>query len=319
MLNNLIPKEDWLIPDILPKNATVILTSSLSAGKTTLALDLAYCASTGNTFIGRPIEKCKVLFVNMIGENQPSSLAYMIEKRGFFSSENTYIGFILEIPLNKIEKLAESLKKFSPDLVIVDGLSVASLFMSQGSTRYRNLICRIRRILDSTIGIGTLIIVDSAHKRNRDLGLIDRWAHYPVYFETWSVWHLDFIENPIKKFDQYDPTPDTSRRFLQIRTKFSLSSESLRFNRENLSYVFSIGSPDLESLYRVLQALNSHQDKSAKAIGKIAGVDHVYSILDYLVTTDRIECISEPPFSKYVSQRKYRVKSEDWSSRRYDF
>jgi len=140
MLNNLIPKEDWLIPDILPKNATVILTSSLSAGKTTLALDLAYCASTGNTFIGRPIKKCKVLFVNITGENQPSSLAYMIEKRGFFSGENTYIGFILEIPLNKIEKLAESLKKFSPDLVIVDGLSVASLFMSQGSTRYRNLI-----------------------------------------------------------------------------------------------------------------------------------------------------------------------------------
>ena len=197
-------------------------------------------------------------------------------------------------PKRKIDALSLSVEKFDPDLIIIDGLCVASSRMSQSSDEYSCLIEKIDRLRKNKPT--SILLLDSAHKRGKDLGLIDRFQDYPLAKKVWNIWHLDYIENPLGKYNYWDKHPSTLERFLTIADRRIRTSIPISFNPENLSYSPLMGFFDFRyrsDITRIISGLKKHPGKSAKAIGKISGVSRVHSMLSHLDSIDRIELVED--------------------------
>ena len=285
---------EWLVEGLLPRGQTVILTSARHAGQTTLGIDLAYCLSTGDPFLGKSVTKGKTLLVNMLGENSIQTFLEKMEKRGI-SERFHAIGLIPELSIKNIDKASLSVDEFQPDLIIVNGLSVVSCKTKQASNEYAAVIAKINgwREDKST----SIIIIDNAYKRKKDLGLID---HFPSYQslakQVWRFWHLDYIENPVTNYDYWAWPPGTTERYLTICDRWLRDSIPIAFNPEDLSYSPSMGFFDpnyRRDINAIIRAIETHPGKSAKAIGKISGVSRVYLMLRHLDNVGRIDLVCD--------------------------
>ena len=110
------PAVEYVWEGILPRGGTSLLCAKPKMGKSTLARNLAFCVSRGESFLGRQTTQGEVLYLSF--EGHPGQLVTDFINLGA-SDEPIYI-CTEQAPTESLEALEEALDKYTPALCIVD-------------------------------------------------------------------------------------------------------------------------------------------------------------------------------------------------------
>ena len=201
----------WVISGLLPKAETIVLAGAPKAGKTLLAIDVAYAVVTGEScFLGEATSRGKVLLVST-DESAKSTKAKLIN-RGFRRSDKDSIKVLPTWDISQMGALEALLEDFRPDLVILDSLRRINKGseISENSAEFADAIYTLKETLERYGAAGILI-----HHTNKDreaLGVHRLRGSSAIAGAVWGTWQLDQIPKPDpnnkKKFIIYpkDPT-----------------------------------------------------------------------------------------------------------------
>lgn len=122
------PTLPWVIPDLLPAGLTVLFGRPKEAGKTTLALQVAYAVARGEPFLGRPCRQGPVLYLQLdTGEHVWRERLRRLQAGGFRLDGPVYTAHPDEIPMPRDirqprtrEWIGGLLAEVKPALTIVD-------------------------------------------------------------------------------------------------------------------------------------------------------------------------------------------------------
>ena len=118
----------WLIPGLLPGLGTSFLAGSPSAGKSTLAYDLAASIKEGEEFLGEmPTETGNVLIV-VSDEPLPYAQDKLIS-RGFYANQNNW-GLLHGWDVSQWDELENAIEALHPKFILID--SFASIHRGAG-------------------------------------------------------------------------------------------------------------------------------------------------------------------------------------------
>lgn len=146
------PCVSWLVDGIIQKNSSAVIYGESRAGKSFLALDLAYKLAAGDTWFGYKVQPCKVIF---FAAESPSGLPGRISAikahQGEEAPENLL--FMREhIELSdsvRIQKLIDTVNGF--DVIFIDTLNAAASETNENDVKEMGKILNgIRRIIDET-------------------------------------------------------------------------------------------------------------------------------------------------------------------------
>lgn len=71
----------WIVPNLLPRGEVVVVTAAPGLGKSLLVYELLYAVATGGNFLGFPVQKGKVLILQL--EEGKSSWTTRLKAKGF--------------------------------------------------------------------------------------------------------------------------------------------------------------------------------------------------------------------------------------------
>lgn len=122
-----IPRPQWYVQDILPKNGKALLYGAPKSMKSWLTLGMAYCIATGTDWVGFRTERARVAIVNF----EIADAAYhwrMKDMHRVFGLEN---GFLFEITSNllyienpeNMNELIGALTPVRPNVIMLDCMS----------------------------------------------------------------------------------------------------------------------------------------------------------------------------------------------------
>lgn len=110
---------DWLVADMLPMDELFVLAASARSGKSLLAMLLARCVATGESFLGRVTTRGAVLYVNL-----EDSEAKIKQRQLAQEWENELpIYWLDRFKLSEISSLREIAHKLEVKLIVLDTLS----------------------------------------------------------------------------------------------------------------------------------------------------------------------------------------------------
>ena len=287
---------DWIIPGLLPKGETVLLTAMPKVGKTLLAVDLAFCLATGeNSFLGESHKPAKVLFVST-DESRRSTRAKML-KRGFRNGDQN-IKTITEWKITQMNELESALEYFRPDVTIIDSLKRITLGkeISENSAEFGDMVYELKETLERYGSAGLLIHHSNKDKDQTGLGCVR--GNTSIVGAVWGVWQLDYQKTSNQKekatYNPSDPkrTLTVSARDVQGQTlDLELDPEQNSFKR-----LESEGDREAKSQAdKILDVL--HQNPyglNGKAIAAMTGIKSVYSVLNRLESRRLISTFPAP-------------------------
>jgi hypothetical protein len=76
----------WIVPNLLPRGEVIVLTALSGLGKSLLVYELLYAVATGGEFLGFPVQKGKVLILQL--EEGKSSWTTRLKAKGFTALGN---------------------------------------------------------------------------------------------------------------------------------------------------------------------------------------------------------------------------------------
>lgn len=133
---------EWLIPDLLPARATTLLVGASGAKKSWVAIHAAICVAAGIPFLGRPVQRGKVLLL-LLEDHHHNRVRIEAIARGLGTSLEQLVGW-LDCPPPSIFKLrsdeptsmrqlGEWQRRRGYSAIVVDNLSEIRSGTSQSS------------------------------------------------------------------------------------------------------------------------------------------------------------------------------------------
>jgi hypothetical protein len=183
---------EWIIPELLPCAETVILSACPKAGKSLLAVDLAFCVATGEEkFLGQNIKMGKVLLVS-VDESLNSTRSKLL-KRGFRLQDNDNIKVLPQWDITQTAKLETFLEDYRPDVVIIDSLKriCKGSAVSENSAEFSDNIYALKELLTRYGAAGVLI--HHSNKNADALGVDRLRGSSAIAGSVWGVWQVDHI------------------------------------------------------------------------------------------------------------------------------
>ena len=182
----------WVIPELLPCGETVILSACPKAGKSLLAVDLAFCTATGEEkFLGQNIKMGKVLLVS-VDESLNSTRSKLL-KRGFRLQDNDNIKVLPQWDITQTAKLETFLEDYRPDVVIIDSLKriCKGSTISENSAEFSDNIYALKELFTRYGAAGVLI--HHSNKNADALGVDRLRGSSAIAGSVWGVWQVDHI------------------------------------------------------------------------------------------------------------------------------
>ncbi|MEG5056034.1 MULTISPECIES: AAA family ATPase [unclassified Microcoleus] len=182
----------WVVPELLPRGETVILSASPKCGKSLIAVDLAFCTATGEEkFLGQNIEVGKVLLVS-VDESLNSTRSKLL-KRGFRLTESDNLKVLPQWDITQTAKLEAFLEDYRPDVVIIDSLKriCKGSAVSENSAEFSDNIYALKELLTRYDAAGVLI--HHSNKNHEALGVERLRGSSAIAGSVWGVWQVDHI------------------------------------------------------------------------------------------------------------------------------
>jgi AAA domain len=110
---------EWLVPDLLPLNELILLAASPRAGKSLLAMHLAYSVASGQNFLDRPVTQGNVIYVQC--EDSETKTKQRAIAQGW--GEGLPIYWLDKFKLSELSELIELCNELDPRLIVLDTLS----------------------------------------------------------------------------------------------------------------------------------------------------------------------------------------------------
>jgi len=182
----------WLIPNLLPKGETVLLTALPGIGKTLLAIDAAFCVATGKSqFLVQTVEQGRVLIIS--ADESARSTKLKLYKRGFRPTDGPVAATMTHWDISQMTELEKRLEDFHPTLVIVDSLKAITLGreVDENSATFADSIYALKNLLTRYGASG--ILIHHANKNLEAAGVAKSRGSTAIIGAVWGHWHLDPI------------------------------------------------------------------------------------------------------------------------------
>jgi hypothetical protein len=234
---------DYLIPGLLPRGETVLLSALPKAGKTLLAVDASFSIATGESrFLGEETKRGKVLYVT-VDESKNSSID-KLRRRGFRHSDEPYMSVMRNWDVSKMTALEQKLEDFRPDLVVIDSLKriTAGRDISENSAEFSDIIYLLKE-LTGRYG-ASCILIHHANKNSEATGVSKVRGSTAITGAVWGVWQLDIPQSQEESGNKpskakgkplFDPT-NPNRIFTAICRDTEGALLNIKFNPDNHSY-----------------------------------------------------------------------------------
>jgi KaiC/GvpD/RAD55 family RecA-like ATPase len=202
---------DYIVPSMLPMGETVLLAAVPKAGKTLLAIDLAFAVATGEeSFLGEQCKRGRVLIVSV--DESASSTRSKLLKRGFRASDSDWVQVMTRFDVSQMQALEERLESFRPSLVIIDSLRRINHGgnISENSAEFADTIYTLKELLTKYSAAGVLIHHTSKDKDAQGVNKVR--GSSAITGAVWGTWQIEHQLKPVgqgknKKmvFDPKDP------------------------------------------------------------------------------------------------------------------
>jgi DNA primase len=244
---------DWLVPGLLPAGETVLLCALPKVGKSKLAVDLAFCAATGESkFLGQEVKRGKVLLVAPDASKQ--SLKHELTKRGFRLQDSRSLHVIPRWTIDQLAVLEAELEDFRPDLVVIDSLKriTAGKEVSENSAEFADNIIALNDLLARYRAAG--ILIHHANKGADAVGVEKARGSTAIVASCWGMWALERIpkQDPNNKKKLIVDPKCPKRIFTATGRDSEGATLNIEFNAENNSWDFltEAGVDEAESVRR---------------------------------------------------------------------
>ena len=120
-----LPKLNWLVENIIPKNDLTIIGGKPKVGKTRFAIGLAKCLLTGEEFLGvKPAGLSKIILIT--DDQSDADSGQMMKAAGIYENENLYWSKKFRYTEQDINRVLDDVKKFDEPIVILDSFRSAT-------------------------------------------------------------------------------------------------------------------------------------------------------------------------------------------------
>lgn len=157
------PRPTWLVDNLITKSSFVGIIGPSGSGKSFLALDIAFAVATGRAFHGRGVSMGNVVYV--AAEDSAGVTLRVAGYCQYHQLSTTELDRTLHfvsravdlLPNGECEALIESLRRFTPDLVILDPFARCAVGAEENSaTEVGEIIAEMAHIssqLDCTVAV----------------------------------------------------------------------------------------------------------------------------------------------------------------------
>lgn len=179
----------WLVPNLLRSSGLYILAGEPKAGKSLLLYFLMYAVSISGKFLGRPVKKGKVLYIQL--EESLPTIGERLFYCGFGDAlddetslsvnfgDTLLIEREFDITLD-LDWLVKKIKDYEPSLVVIDSLRMASINSpySENSNEFGKLVYRLQAVFNYTNTCGVLVhhMNKQGARASKNASLIERMS-----------------------------------------------------------------------------------------------------------------------------------------------
>lgn len=177
---------------MLPRGEAILLLGRPKEGKTLLAVDLAFAVANGFEFLGRKVEKGKVLIIS--ADESVQSLQNKLNKRGFLPEDSDQVFIAPKWDMSQMHLLEEKLESFKPDCVIIDSLKRICLgsSISENSAEFADNIYRLKELCSKHDA--ALVLIHHTNKDKELKGLDKVRGSSAIAGAVWATWILTSLQ-----------------------------------------------------------------------------------------------------------------------------
>ena len=172
VLTSEIIEPQWIVKDMIPREAAIILAGEAGAGKSYLMYSMAYAIVTGRQFLGHDTVPTKILYFDE--ENAEADFRQYNQWAWAALGCPSIQGFNDQLRLEHFALLSgwrgimtQIVKEFQPGLVIIDtATSAFNLVDENDNAEAQRTITDLRRIQELVVPKPTLVVLK--HEKQRD-------------------------------------------------------------------------------------------------------------------------------------------------------
>ena len=231
--------KEYLIPDVLPFPAVVLIYGSGGDGKSMSAWALAKHIALGNPFVvkGRPVpvKQGPVLILN--GDQPKVSLKEQLLAMDFPETSNLIIKS--EFDITNLLEFKDLVEKYKPKLVIIDSLIGCSVGQfDENKSEFANPLYELTRGNGSNFPATTIVVI---HHANKTGGFRGTSAIRDAVDETWA------LKKPSKEQVDKGNVPGHCRLITIEKSRSGRSGTCLAMRMEDdLSFSISDFTPEVD-------------------------------------------------------------------------
>lgn len=231
--------KEYLIPDVLPFPAVVLIYGAGGDGKSMSAWALAKHIALGNPFVvkGRavPVQQGPVLILN--GDQPKVSLKEQLLAMDFPKTSNLIIKS--EFDINNTNEFKDLVEEHRPKLVIIDSLIGCSVgAFDENKSEFANPLYELTRGNGSNFPATTIVVI---HHANKTGGFRGTSAIRDAVDETWA------LKKPSKEQVDKGNVPGHSRLITIEKSRSGRSGTCLAMRMEDdLSFSISDFTPEVD-------------------------------------------------------------------------
>ena len=114
---------DEIIPDLIARDTYNIMVGESGIGKTPLALQLALCVAFGKDFLGIPVKRTRVMFIDYEnGDGLPDLEDMLIEHLGINATDEEWDEWYATTDFVSKQHIEKEISEFKPGLILIDAL-----------------------------------------------------------------------------------------------------------------------------------------------------------------------------------------------------
>jgi hypothetical protein len=231
--------KEYLIPDVLPFPAVVLIYGAGGDGKSMSAWALAKHIALGNPFVvkGRPVpvQQGPVLILN--GDQPKVSLKEQLLAMDFPETSNLIIKS--EFDITNLPEFKDLVEKYRPKLVVIDSLIGCSVgAFDENKSEFANPLYELTRGNGSNFPATTIVVI---HHANKTGGFRGTSAIRDAVDETWA------LKKPSKEQVEKGNAPGHSRLITIEKSRSGRSGTCLAMRMEDdLSFSISDFTPEVD-------------------------------------------------------------------------
>ena len=169
VLDSYDPTDQWLIPNLLRVSGMYIFGAEPKCGKSLLAYQLAYSFAISGRFLGLPVKKGRVLYLQL--EEDKRTIAERVHMTGFGNKSDHHTSLAVNFDPDvvvfermfdatiEIPYLQKRIMELSPSLVIIDSLraSTSNSEFSENSSEFGKIVAKLKAVFTQTDCCGVVI------------------------------------------------------------------------------------------------------------------------------------------------------------------